>query len=360
VRTKQQPLFLLPYPTNNESTPAAFTTTAAIAKRAALSSSQFTPITGPDALKKLVARFTNDILNTTDITNKCNINDFVSKNAARLERNGLRPDDGRMSSVTGHHMVVVKNRPPFDNMYFFLDPHTVNEPKGPTCFSVMSVAQADIMRNKGFMELNFTHLSQEDFSLPMCTTTTNGTIVNDTNGNMLTQTTAQLSLVPLSSDTLDCTNIVIPNIPATLSKINQSSSAKSAAVQVMSMVEDDFLMDGILYSSMSSWTKNFRSKMNWTKSTKQEFIRRMKMYVYIVNCDSLPLEKYGALRKASDIWAIKMRSVGAAAKSEGGIIDLHKSPDDCREGVMEKTTDWFQMTQSLVKEKKNMSLQTIL
>jgi hypothetical protein len=346
---------------------AAFTTTAAIAKQAALSSSQFTPITGPDALKKLVARFTNDILITTDTTNKCNINDFVSKNAARLERHGLRPDDGRMSSVTGHHMVVVENRPPFDNMYFFLDPHTLNEPKGPTCFSVMSVAQADIMRNKGFMELNFTHLSREEFSLPMCTTTTNGTIVNDTNGNMLTQTTAQttaqLSLVPLSSDTLDCTSIVVPIIPATLPKINQSSSAKSAAVQVMSMVEDDILMDGILYSSMSSWTKASRSKMTWTKSTKQEFTRRMKMYVYIVNCDSLPLEKYGDLRKASDIWAGKMISVGAAAKSEeggGGIMDLNKSPDDCREGVMEKTTDWFQMAQSLVKEKRNMSLQTIL
>lgn len=199
------------------------------------------------------------------------------------------------------------------------------------------------------MELNFTHLRREDFSLPMCTTLTsqhdNGSIVNDTNGNIiLSQRIVDLSPVPLSSDTLDYTNIVIP---PTLPKIDKKASALCAAVQVMSMVEENFIMDGKLYSSMSSWTKKSRSKIIWTNSTKKDFTCKMKVYVYIVNCDTLPLEQYGDLRKASDIWAaqtyVKIKS------AEGGdvVIGLNSG-----EVGSEKTMDWFQMVQSQVKERE--------
>ena len=74
----------------------------------------------------LIQRFTNEVL-PGNINNKFNVNDFILQTNANLQSNGLRPVDGRMSNETGNNTVIVKNRPAFDHMNFFIDMHPVQE-----------------------------------------------------------------------------------------------------------------------------------------------------------------------------------------------------------------------------------------
>ena len=277
---------------------ATYVTTQDIANRAA--NSNFPPFTGPGALMNLIQRFTNEVLRGK-IKDNFNVNDFILQTNANLQSNGLRPVDGRMSNETGNTTVTVENRPPFDKMYFFIDKQSGHGPDASTGFSVMCEAQAATMRMNGFVDLHFTHLPRDNVSLPLCrplqhdtTVLTSHTISQSLN---LTETDSVLLLLP--------TLILPDNLPV----IDKKKIAKCAAMQVMSWVEEKVVLKCGEFPPMCFWTESSRKTKArdggpWTKSISQDFNRRMRIYVYILQCNPFPTTlSYTDLRSCADVWA---------------------------------------------------------
>lgn len=278
---------------------ARFTTTQDIANRAA--NSNFPPFTGPGALMNLIQRFKNEVL-PGNINGNFNVNDFILQTNANLQSNGLRPVDGRMSNATGNHTVIVENRPPFDKMYFFIDKHSGHGPNASTGFSVMCEKQAATMRRNGFIELHFTHLPRDNLSLPVCRPSqhVNSTVLTSNSISQSPNLTETASILLLSH------TLVLPDkLPA----IDKKKSANCAAMQVISWVEEKVVLNCEEFPPMYIWTESSRKTKtgdggSWTKSISQDFNRRMRIYVYILQCIPFPTTlSYTDLRSCADTWA---------------------------------------------------------
>ena len=311
---------------------ARFATTQDIANKAA--NSNFPAFTGPGALMNLIQRFNNEVL-PGNINENFNVNDFILQTNANLQSNGLRPVDGRMSNATGNHTVIVENRPPFDKMYFFIDKHSGHGPAS-TGFSVMCDKQAATMRRNGFIELHFTHLPRDNLSLPVCIPSqhVNSTVLTScslSQSQNLTET-ASILLLPHT--------LVLPNkLPA----IDKKKSANCAAMQVISWVEEKVVLNCEEFPPMYIWSESSRKTKAgdvgpWTKSISQDFNRRMRIYVYILQCNPFPTTlSYTDLRSCADTWA-----KGKNLSDDGGEVCKRRLDDY-----------WFKMAEPIAIKRQN-------
>ena len=240
----------------------------------------------------------------------------MRKYNAHLESSGLRPEGGR-EDEPGVSVVTVENRPPWGpDVFFFIDPGSMSGTGPAIAKAARSQADADYMVDAGFRELDMTLLSRG--SRPTCVIQTDPVA-----GNTAASATSTASAAHVSTRKAE----IVP-LPPTLPKCDTKRDAPTAAEQVVGWMEASVMVAGTQYTPMWRWTKQSRAfaLCGWTKPTRQEFGRRIQMYLMVRTGDVTPGQidlSYSALRAAA-----------LQACKDGAVEKLATDKE-------EDTADWF-------------------
>ena len=216
---------------------------------------------------------------------------FVASLRQHLQTTGLRPSSGK-EDEPGRNVIQVVSRPAMDHTFFVVDPTTLSVDGPVKAYSVPTKEALNTLRQRGFIQIDVTHLSGNPRYFPVAPGEGLGQRDSEEEGE--------------GDAAAPAAEVVLPE---SFPSFVRGPAAQSIAQQIVAWMETGGVGEDGAFSPMKLWDKERRTR---GKIDRAAFNRICKVYVYI-RSKALRLEEkktYKDLQNDASAWTVLQNMKG--------------------------------------------------